>query len=414
MEIGLLILLFSVSAYSMLAKKLSTTIITAPMVFLGIGFAVSQVGLINIGDAHETVYLIAEISLVVLLFLDASQINLRRLKRQNTWPLRMLLIGLPLSILIGTGFAYLFFPQWPWAMLALVAAILAPTDAALGQAVVSNESVPLNERQSLSVESGLNDGLALPVILFFASIVAMETGSQENEMSWLVFGFSQIFIGILVGALMGYSSGRLFLYTESKKISSTIYEGIGVLALTGTSYLMATLMGGNGFISAFVAGLAFGNIVKGHCRFIYQFTESEGQILIWTSFVIIGLGLLPSAVEHLTLPVVGYILVSIFIVRPLAIYLSLIGTKAKTLTKLFMGFFGPRGLATALFALIISKDILGEYGHSVLIVAINAVWMSTLIHGIAAAPMANWYGAKIKVLKIKSREKAKLKSKSSN
>jgi NhaP-type Na+/H+ or K+/H+ antiporter len=172
---------------------------------------------------------------------------------------------------------------------------------------------------------------------------------------------------------------------------------------------MASLLGGNGFISAFVAGLAFGNIVKGHCRFIYQFTESEGQILIWSSFVIIGLGLLPSAIEHLSLPVVGYILVSIFIVRPLAIYLSLLGTKSKTLTRLFMGFFGPRGLATALFALIISKDILGEYGHSIIIVAINAVWISTLIHGIAAAPMAEWYGTKIKKLKIKSRESTKLR-----
>lgn len=411
MEIGLLILLFSVTAYSMLAKKLSTTIITAPMVFIGIGFALSQSGLIHIGDAHETVYLIAEISLVVLLFLDASQINLRRLKRQNTWPLRMLLIGLPLSILIGTGFAYLFFPEWPWPMLALIAAILAPTDAALGEAVVSNENVPINERQSLSVESGLNDGLALPIILFFASIVAMQVGGQETNTSWLVFGFSQIFMGILVGIFMGWMSGRLFLYAESKKMTSNVYEGIGVLALTGTSYLMASLLGGNGFISAFVAGLAFGNIVKGHCRFIYQFTESEGQILIWSSFVIIGLGLLPSAIEHLTLPVVGYILVSIFIVRPLAIYISLIGTKAKTLTKLFMGFFGPRGLATALFALIISKDILGDYGHSVLIIAINAVWMSTLIHGIAAAPMASWYGTKIRLLKIKSRELKKLKNK---
>ncbi len=407
MEIGLLILLFAVSTYAMLAKKLSTTIITAPMVFLGMGFLVSQFGLIHVEDAHETVYLIAEISLVVLLFLDASQINLRRLKRQNTWPLRMLLIGLPLSILIGTGFAYLFFPEWPWPMLALLAAILAPTDAALGQAVISNENVPINERQSLSVESGLNDGLALPIILFFASIVAMEIGSETNGTTWLMFGFSQIFVGIFVGLLMGWLSGRLFLYSESKQITSSVYEGIGVLALTGISYVMASLLGGNGFISSFVAGLAFGHIVKGHCRFIYQFTESEGQILIWTSFVIIGLGLLPSAIEHLTLPVVGYILVSIFIVRPLAIYLSLIGTKAKTLTRVFMGFFGPRGLATALFALIISKDIIGEYGHSILIVAINAVWISTLIHGIAAAPMADWYGAKIKLLKIKSRAQEK-------
>jgi len=408
MEIGLLILLFAVSTYAMLAKKLSTTIITAPMVFLGMGFLVSQFGLIHVEDAHETVYLIAEISLVVLLFLDASQINLRRLKRQNTWPLRMLLIGLPLSILIGTGFAYLFFPEWPWPMLALLAAILAPTDAALGQAVISNENVPINERQSLSVESGLNDGLALPIILFFASIVAMEIGSETNGTTWLMFGFSQIFVGIFIGLLMGWLSGRLFLYSESKQITSSVYEGIGVLALTGISYVMASLLGGNGFISSFVAGLAFGHIVKGHCRFIYQFTESEGQILIWTSFVIIGLGLLPSAIEHLTLPVVGYILVSIFIVRPLAIYLSLLGTKANTLTRVFMGFFGPRGLATALFALIISKDIIGEYGHSILIVAINAVWISTLIHGIAAAPMADWYGAKIKLLKIKSRAQEKL------
>lgn len=409
MEIGLLILLFSVITYAMLAKRLSTTILTAPMVFLGMGYLMSQSGMIHIGDAHETVYLIAEISLVVLLFLDASQINLRRLKKQRSWPLRMLLIGIPLSILIGTGFAYLFFPHWSWAMLALIAAILAPTDAALGQAVVSNESVPINERQSLSVESGLNDGLALPVILFFASLVAMETGSQVSDISWLMFGFTQIFVGILVGVGIGWMSGRLFLFSESKETSSSIYEGIGVLALTGISYIMASLLGGNGFISAFVAGLAFGNIVKGHCRFIYQFTESEGQILIWSSFVIIGLGLLPTAIEHLSLPVVGYILVSIFIVRPLAIYLSLLGTKSKTLTRLFMGFFGPRGLATALFALIISKDILGEYGHSIIIVAINAVWISTLIHGVAAAPMAEWYGTKIKKLKIKSRESAKLR-----
>ncbi len=409
MEIGLLILLFSVITYAMLAKRLSTTILTAPMVFLGMGYLMSQSGMIHIGDAHETVYLIAEISLVVLLFLDASQINLRRLKKQRSWPLRMLLIGIPLSILIGTGFAYLFFPHWSWAMLALIAAILAPTDAALGQAVVSNESVPINERQSLSVESGLNDGLALPVILFFASLVAMETGSQVSDISWLMFGFTQIFVGILVGVGIGWMSGRLFLFSESKETSSSIYEGIGVLALTGISYIMASLLGGNGFISAFVAGLAFGNIVKGYCRFIYQFTESEGQILIWSSFVIIGLGLLPTAIEHLSLPVVGYILVSIFIVRPLAIYLSLLGTKSKTLTRLFMGFFGPRGLATALFALIISKDILGEYGHSIIIVAINAVWISTLIHGVAAAPMAEWYGTKTKKLKIQSRESAKLR-----
>jgi NhaP-type Na+/H+ or K+/H+ antiporter len=195
---------------------------------------------------------------------------------------------------------------------------------------------------------------------------------------------------------MGWSSGRLFLFGESRELTSHVYQGIGVLALTGTSYLMATLLGGNGFISAFVAGLAFGNIVKGHCRFIYQFTESEGQMLVWAAFIVVGLGLLPEAVEHLTLPVAGYILVSLFLVRPIAIYLSLIGTTAKPITRLFLGWFGPRGLATALFALIVSEKIVGDYGNAVLVIAINAVWMSALMHGLTAAPGAKWYGNRMK------------------
>lgn len=399
MEFGLLILLFSVSAYTMLAKSLSSSIVTAPMVFLGLGFAVYSFDLIAIEGSQDILYSIAEIALVVLLFLDASQINVKRLKKQNAWPLRMLLIGLPLSILLGTLLGLVVFPEWPWALVALLAAIMAPTDAALGEAVVRNKVVPKNERQSLMVESGLNDGLALPVILFLASIVAMHTSNSASHLSWLYFGLSQVGIGIVVGALMGYSSGRLFIFSEKKKLTSNVYEGIGVLALTGTSYLCAYLLGGNGFISAFVAGLVFGNLVKGHCRFIYQFTESEGQILVWSAFTIIGMGLLPSALEHLSLPMVAYIFASLFFVRPLAIYISLLGTKAKSITRIFMGWFGPRGLATALFALMVSKDLLNEHSHAVLVVAINAVMFSTLLHGVSAGPGAKWYGAKMHKIK---------------
>jgi NhaP-type Na+/H+ or K+/H+ antiporter len=380
----------------MLAKSLSNTIITAPIVFIALGLVMSQLGILEVHGSEEVLYLIAEIALIILLFLDASQIDLRRLRKQNAWPLRMLLIGLPLSIVLGTLAGFIFFPHWPLAMIALVAAIMAPTDAALGEAVVSNEAVPKNERQTLTVESGLNDGLALPIILFLASLVAMSNSPENDNLYWLIFGASQVLMGIVVGLFMGWSSGRLFLFGESRELTSHVYQGIGVLALTGTSYLMATLLGGNGFISAFVAGLAFGNIVKGHCRFIYQFTESEGQMLVWAAFIVVGLGLLPEAVEHLTLPVAGYILVSLFLVRPIAIYLSLIGTTAKPITRLFLGWFGPRGLATALFALIVSEKIVGDYGNAVLVIAINAVWMSALMHGLTAAPGAKWYGNRMK------------------
>ena len=403
MEFGLLIILFSVMTYSMLAKSLSTSVVTAPMVFLGVGYGMYHLGYITTVNSEEVLHLIAEIALIVLLFLDASQINLRRLKKQNAWPLRMLLIGLPLSIVLGTLVGFLFFPEWPWVLVALVAAILAPTDAALGEAVVSNKAVPKNERQSLTVESGLNDGLALPVILFFASLMAMKTASDGNELTWVWYSISQVGVGILVGVVMGFSSAKMFLFGESKQLTSNIYEGISVLALTGASYIFASILGGNGFISAFVAGLTFGNMVKGHCRFIYQFTESEGQMLVWAAFTVIGLGLMPSAIEHLNWQIAGYIFASLFIVRPVAIYLSLLGTRSKPITRLFMGWFGPRGLATALFALMVSKQLVGEYSHAVLVVAINAVWLSTLLHGITAAPLAKRYGPTMQKIKQASR-----------
>ncbi|MBO1254687.1 cation:proton antiporter [Alteromonas sp. 5E99-2] len=385
-------LLFCVSGYTMLAKRLSTTVITAPIVFITIGLIFSYVGFFTDIETEETIHLVAEIALIILLFLDASQINLKRLKYRNSWPLRMLLIGLPLCVAIGTGVGLLFFPEWPWVFVALVAAVLAPTDAALGEAVIQNKAVPVNTRQTLTVESGLNDGLALPFILFFAALFVASSAEDTSTVHWLIFGGSQVLIGIAVGVAMGWTSGKLFLFAESKNLTSNVYEGIGVLALTGTSYLSATIMGGNGFISAFIAGLVFGNQVKGHCRFIYQFTETEGQLLVWSAFTAIGLGLLPEALHHITWDIALYILVSLFFVRPLAIYLSLLGTKMPLVSKLFLGWFGPRGLATALFALVVSKDLMSEYSHSLLVVSINAVWISALLHGMSAAPLGRWYG----------------------
>lgn len=405
MEIGLLILLFSVSTYTMLAKTLSRTIVTAPMVFISLGLIMSNFDFFDLEQSEAMLHLLAEIALIIILFLDASQINLRRLKRQNAWPVRMLLIGLPLTIIIGTFVGYLFFPHWPFTLLLLLAALMAPTDAALGEAVVNNKDVPKNERQTLAVESGLNDGITLPLILFLASLVAMGSAEHNGQTDWIVFGVSQVVVGVLVGLGMGYSSGRTFLIWEKRKLTSNVHEGIGVLALTGTSYLSANILGGNGFISAFVAGLVFGNMVKGHCRFIYQFAESEGQILIWSAFIIIGIGLLPDAINALTLPIAAYIMVSLLFVRPIAIYISLLGTKSKPITRFFLGWFGPRGLATALFALMISKDILSEHSHAVLVIALNAVWISVLCHGLTAAPGAKWYAKRIKILRRQKYEK---------
>jgi len=365
------------------------------MIFLGIGILIARSNIMTPTHAESMLDIVAEVSLVILLFLDAAQSDLKALRRDYIWPMRMLLIGLPLSILIGAIVAIPLFPELPLPMLALMAAILAPTDAALGQAVVSNKKVPERERRSLTVESGLNDGMALPVILLFASLVMGMEAVEGEQRNWLVFGVSQVVLGPVAGVALGWMGARFFLYAESKQLTAPTYEGIAVLALAGSSYLLALLIGGNGFIAAFVAGLTFGNLVVGHCRFIYEFTESEGQMLVWAAFLFIGLGLLPEAVNELSWPVAMYILTSLFLVRPLAIYISLIGTGTPKLTRLFLGWFGPRGLATALFALLVAEEIDHEYGQAIIILAVNAVWMSALLHGITASPGANWYAKKV-------------------
>ena len=182
------------------------------------------------------------------------------MRKKHLWPQRMLLIGLPLAIVLGIGVAQLLFPSWSVFALALVASILSPTDAALGQAVVSNKEVPLRERRSLVVESGLNDGLALPVILFFACTLATMEG--EHQGNFLIFTAQQLVLGPSVGLIFGWLGGRALLWAQNKRFSESEYEGIAAIAIAIAAYVAATIVDGNGFIAAFCAGLAFGNSVR--------------------------------------------------------------------------------------------------------------------------------------------------------
>lgn len=393
MATGLLMLAMFTVSYTLLAKTLSRSILTAPMLFLGFGFLMSQTGMFPFQDAEHLLHIVAELALIILLFLDAAQINLQAIRKRHQWPLRMLLIGLPLAVVLGTAAAAPFFSAEPLIVAALAAALLAPTDAALGQAVVTNKAVPERVRRALTLESGLNDGLALPVILLFASLAGEMM--QPTATNWLVFGAKQVVLGPLVGGVVGAVGGIMFLAAKQRKMTTATIEGIGAIAMAGGAYLAAGLVDGNGFISAFVAGLFFGNVIKGQCAFIYEFTESEGQMLAWGAFFLIGLALVPTAIAHLDGGSLAIILISLFVVRPLAVWLSLSGTDASPLTKLFFGWFGPRGLATALFALLVVDQIDHEIGEQLLNLAVNAVWISAVLHGITAVPFAKWYGARM-------------------
>ena len=389
MEVGLLSICVFTALFSLVAKRLSVTIITAPMAFLLLGWIIAQTGWISSHAAEQFLHPVAEVTLVILLFLDAAQTDLNALRKSHIWPSRMLLIGLPLVTALGTLAAWPFLAGWPLIAVALVAAILTPTDAALGQAVVANSAVPPRVRRGLTVESGLNDGLALPAVLLFASLTA---GAEAGDWSyWLSFSAAQLLLGPLAGVAVGYMGGQLLLLSHKHSWTSEQFEGVGALAMAAACYLFADVIGGNGFIAAFVGGLTFGHIVQGRCRFVYEFTESEGQLLSWSAFFLLGLALVPEAITHLTWPMLGLILVSLLVVRPLAIWISLIGTDAASVTRLFFGWFGPRGLATALFALLVADQIAGDVGEQVLNIAINTVWISALLHGITATPAAKAY-----------------------
>lgn len=381
-------------AFCMVANRLSRTVLTAPMVFLGFGALVAEWNILPAEGTEEALHVVAEVALIVLLFLDAAKIDQSALLKRRVWPMRMLFIGMPLAFLFGTALGLLALPGWPLALVAVAAAILIPTDAALGQSVITNRDVPERPRRALTVESGLNDGLALPLVLLMAALAA--PGGMAPPEGWALFALKQITLGPLAGLVIGGLGAVVLLKAKAAGTTSDTYEGIGALALAASAYVAAILVGGNGFISAFAAGLGFGAMVKGRCSFVFEFTEGEGQLLSWGAFFLLGAVLVPEAVAHLTVETLAYILGSLFIVRPLAIWLSLIGSDAAPHTRLFFGWFGPRGLATALFALLVAEQLTHDAAEDILFLAVNAVWISAVLHGLTAAPGARLYARRIK------------------
>ena len=383
-------------AFALVSRRVTSSLLTAPLVFLAFGAMLSVSGLFESDEhAHEALHLVAEITLVLVLFTDAAQVDLSRLRQDHSWPLRMLVVGLPVAIGLGTLIAPVLLPGWPIWEAALLAAILAPTDAALGQAVVTNPAVPERVRRALTVESGLNDGLALPAVILFACM-ASATHSLGGTLDWVAFGLKQVVLGPLAGLLVGVPGAIALKHAADKGWSDRALEGVAVVALAALCYLLADMIGGNGFIAAFVGGLCFGNLLQKRCSFAFEFAESEGQALILVAFLMVGMILLPEA-----LSVSGWIsiviaIASLFIVRPVAIWVAMIGSGAAPMTRLFLGWFGPRGLASALFALLVLSKVATPHASEVLMIVILTVALSALLHGITAVPGAQWYGRWVK------------------
>jgi NhaP-type Na+/H+ or K+/H+ antiporter len=379
--------------YSLISGRLAGTILTAPLIFAAIGFLVSPAGfsIAPVEVDHSVIHLIAELTLILVLFTDAARIDLREVRRDHVLPTRMLLIGLPLTMAAGTFFAVWLFPAFTIWEAALLAALLAPTDAALGQAVVSAKIVPVRIRQTINIESGLNDGIALPAVLLFAALASahFETGDSGG---WIRFGLLQVTLGPLVGVLLGYAGARLLDQAAERQWMNEAAQGIGILSLAAFIYVSAELVGGNGFIATFVGGMVFGNSVRHSCSFLFEFMETEGQLLMLITFFIFGAALLPEGLQHVTPMTVLYAVLSLTVIRMLPIALSLLGTGLRLPSWAFLGWFGPRGLASILFVLLILDEAELLHSNELLSVTVVTVALSILLHGVTSAPLANAYG----------------------
>ena len=383
-----------VVVFGLVSDELRGRPVTPPMLFTlgGLVLGGGALGLLRVGVSNELLRVLAEATLVVVLFSDASRMRVGDVRRHHALALRLLLVGIPLAILLGTAVALPLFSALGVASAGLLAAVLAPTDAALGQAVVSQESVPIRIRQTLNVESGLNDGLSVPFITLLSSIAGHREASPLGFVSLFV---RQVGIGVAVGAAVGLAGGWVLARAVAARWTTEPSQRLAALAFAALAYAAATIAGGNGFIATFTAGLlvtVFGSEVLGGVR---VFAEAEGLLLGLVTFLVFGAAVVTDVLGDLSWRVALYALVSLAVVRPAAVALSLLRSGVRPLTVAFVGWFGPRGLATIVFALLVVDS--AGIGDRALIftVASWTVIASVFLHGLTAAPAAARYGRRM-------------------
>ena len=385
----MLVVSLTVLAFGLTAGRLDGTPITMPMLFTGAGLLLgpSVLGLVDLGVDSGFVAGLAEAALVVVLFTDASRLDLRRVAREHQLAQRLLLLGLPLAILIGTGVGLVL--AVPVVAVALTAAVLAPTDAALGQAFVTAKDLPARIRQTLNVESGLNDGLAVPFVLILVDLAREDAGSPLGYLGLLV---ALVGLGVAAGALVGYLGGRLLLVSADRAWATEATQRIATVSVAGIAYGGAELVGGNGFVATFVAGLVVGTTARELLPSVTVFAEAEGQLLTLATFLLFGAVVAPAAFDLLSWQVVLYAALSLLVVRPVAVALALLGTGVAWRTTLFLGWAGPRGLASIVYLVLVADAGAFEGQDTVVAVGSVTVLLSVVLHGVSAAPLSRAYG----------------------
>ncbi len=390
--------------YSIISGKLERTPINGALVFIifGLAFGPLGLGLLNLKVGAEGMRTLAEMTLALVLFTDASNANLGVLKKSFHIPQRLLLIGLPLTILLGFGVGVLVFTGLTLLEIAIIATMLAPTDAALGKAVVTNESVPPDIREGLNVESGLNDGICVPILFVFLAIATSSGIEGGTPMLALKLVAQEIGIGVAVGVVLAFLARWLIKRFADEGWITKTWLQIPVVALALACFALAQSLGGSGFIACFSGGLLFGGIVKHKKNKLLLAPEGAGDTMALITWVVFGAFVVGHSINHLTWQVVLYAVLSLTLIRMLPVFLVLTGMNIKTNEKLFMGWFGPRGLASIVFAVIVLDKNLPN-GNIITMTVVCTVILSIVLHGLSANPLVAALAARVKRSEGKTR-----------
>src|SRR3954468_5975336 len=396
MEWGLALVTLALIGVAAVSGRLAGTPITPAMLFVAFGLLAGPevLGGIDLASSDSTVRLLAEATLALVLFTDASRIDLGVLRRTFDVPVRLLGIGLALTILVGAMAAAAVFGELTVEEAVILAVVLAPTDAALGQAVVIEPRVPGRIRQGLNVESGLNDGICVP--LLFAAVAAADVGSEiSGGRSAGTLLLEEIGYGVVGGVVAGLLVGVIMTHASRRDSISDAWAQ--VIPATGAvlAYGIAVGLHGSGFIAAFVAGVVFRLALGRDPEHDNRLAEEAGDALNGVTFVLFGAVLLGPALGELTWQLALYAVLSLTVVRMIPVALAMLGSNARSPTVGFLGWFGPRGLASIVFAVIVIEESRLPHEHLIVLAIYITVGLSVLAHGLTAGPLAaryaTWY-----------------------
>jgi sodium/hydrogen antiporter len=378
--------------FAAISRRIEGTWMTAPMVFTAAGLVVGvdAFGLVDPASTGLEVKTLAEATLTVVLFSDASRIDLGALRSSLGAPARLLGIGLPLTIVAGFVVALLLLGDLSWPEALLIAIILAPTDAALGQAVVTSKRLPVRIRQSLNVEAGLNDGICVPLFFIALAIALADEGAIGNGHA-VQLVFEKIGYGMVGGVLAGVAAAAVVIVAGGRRFVDETWLQVVPLAGALLAFGFAEGIGGSGFIAAFVGGAVFGALRRHRGGDVSHLIEQTGAVLTAVTFIVYGAVLLGPAIGDLTWQIALYAILSLTLVRMVPVAISMLGTGARRPTVAFLGWFGPRGAASIVFALLVLEEggLAGE--GPILTTAFVTVGLSVLAHGATAAPLAERY-----------------------